>query len=83
MNKLNITIEGKWGSGKTRVALLLHDFLFNHGFHTELNLLDEISSAQVAEMRESLPLAIDEIKQKSWITIAEKQAPRGENYNDF
>lgn len=77
MNKLNITIEGVSGSGKTRVAILLHDFLFNHGFHTELDLLDEISPQQVAVMRESLPLAIDEIKQKSWITITEKSASRG------
>lgn len=77
MNKLNITIEGVAGSGKTRVAILLHDFLFNHGFHTELDLLDEISPRQVAVMRESLPLAIDEIKQKSWITITEKHASRG------
>lgn len=77
MDKLNITIEGVPHSGKTRVAILLHDFLFNHGFHTELDLLDEISPQQVAVMRESLPLAIDEIKQKSWITITEKSASRG------
>lgn len=76
MNNLNITIEGTSGTGKSRVAILLRDFLFNHGFHVELNLLDEISAAQVAEMRESLPLAIDEIKQKSYITITEKSALR-------
>jgi broad-specificity NMP kinase len=76
MNNLNIIIAGTTGTGKSRVAILLHDFLFNHGFHVELNLLDEISAAQVAEMRESLPLAIDEIKQKSYITITEKSALR-------
>ena len=69
MNDLKLTIEGSAGAGKTRLAILLADFLFNHGFHVDTHLLEEVN---ISEIKETLPLAIDEIKQKSYVTITEK-----------
>lgn len=39
---IQINVTGTVGVGKSTIAFLLADFLNTTGFHTELNLLDEL-----------------------------------------
>lgn len=71
-----VTVTAESGVGKTRLIMLLNQFLQEQGFETAI-ILNEIDDREVLNDMESLPLVIDSIKQKARVVFKEEQVTCG------
>lgn len=76
--KLNITVSGQSGSGKSRLTFLLKEFLREQGFEVEqeLNIDHSTESNFDKAMGQDFEGAIEYIKGSRKITINELQLSR-------